>query len=177
MVGHRASFTLTVPPGDDRERLVCDACGHVSYENPKVIVGSVSTWQGRILMAKRAIPPRIGYWTLPAGYLELGETAEAGAVREAWEEARARITLDGLLAVYSIPRISQIQLVFRARLESPDIDAGPESQAVALYDWSEIPWDTLAFPSVRWALHHAREVGNTDGFAPRGNPPGEAGDY
>jgi len=177
MADRPASFTLAVPPGDDRERLVCDACGHVQYENPKVVVGSVSTWQGRVLMAKRAIPPRTGWWTLPAGYLELGETPEAGAAREAWEEARARITLDGLIAVYSIPRISQVQLIYRGRLSSPAIDIGPESQAVALYDWGDIPWDALAFPSVRWALNHAREIGDAERFAPRGNPPGEMGDY
>jgi ADP-ribose pyrophosphatase YjhB (NUDIX family) len=177
MADRSASFSRAVPPGDDRERLVCDACGHVHYENPKIVVGSVSTWQGRILMAKRAIPPRTGYWTLPAGYLELNETPEAGAAREAWEEARARIALDGLLAVYSIPRISQVQLIYRGRLTSSEIGVGPESMDVALYDWSDIPWDALAFPSVRWALGHALEIGDATHFTPRGNPPGELGDY
>lgn len=177
MADRSASFSRTVPPGDDRERLVCDACGHVAYENPKIVVGSVSTWEGRVLMARRAIPPRTGFWTLPAGFLELGETPEAGAAREAWEEARATIVLDGLLAVYSIPRISQVQLIFRGRLLSASIGVGPESLEVALYDWAEIPWTDLAFPSVRWALDHAREVGDAADFAPRGNPPGDFGDY
>lgn len=171
------SFSRQVPPGDDRARLICDACGHVQYENPKVVVGSVVRWQGRILMARRAIPPRTGFWTLPAGYLELGETPEAGAMREAWEEARARIALDALLGVYAIPRISQVQLIFRGALLDPEVSAGPESQEVALYTWDDIPWDDIAFPSVRWALTHAREVGDAVGFAPRNNPPGEFGDY
>ncbi|MEZ5669054.1 MAG: NUDIX hydrolase [Alphaproteobacteria bacterium] len=171
------AFSRIVPQGDDRERLVCDTCGHIQYDNPKVVVGSVSTWQGRILMVRRAIPPRLGFWTLPAGYLELGETAQAGAAREAWEEARARIDLDGLIGLYSIPRISQVQLIFRGRLRSAEIAAGPESQAVALYAWDAIPWDDIAFPSVRWALAHAREIGDAPVFAPRANPPGEVGDY
>lgn len=127
-------------------------------------------------MARRAIPPRTGYWTLPAGYLEQGETAEAGAMREAWEETRARITLDGLIGLYSIPRISLIQLIYRARLNTPDVAPGPESLEVALYDWADIPWDEIAFPSVRWALNHAREIGDSAVFVPRGNPPGEWGD-
>ena len=172
----RLTFSMRVPPGDDRERLVCDSCGHVQYDNPKVVVGSVSTWEGRILMVRRAIPPRIGYWTLPAGYLELGETPEAGAAREAWEEARARIVFDGLIGLYAIPRISQVQLIFRGRLTVPEIAAGEESQDVALYDWDSIPWDQIAFPSVHWALSHAREIGDAEVFAPRTNPPGQLGD-
>ena len=143
-----------VPDGDDRERLVCPDCGYVAYENPKIVVGSVAVWQGQVLLCRRAIAPRRGYWTLPAGYLELHETVETGALREAWEEARARLTLDGLLAVYTIPRISQVQLMFRARLDTPDIAAGPESQAVDLFHWADIPWNDIAFPTVQWALHH-----------------------
>ena len=105
-----------IPDGDDRERLVCPDCGFISYENPKVVVGSVALWDDTILMCRRAIPPRVGYWTLPAGYLETGETTEAGAVRGAWEEARAQIEIDTLLAVYNIPRISQVQMIYRAIL-------------------------------------------------------------
>ena len=98
----------SIPDGDSRERLVCPDCGFISYDNPKVVVGSVAVWEERILLCRRAIPPRVGLWTLPAGYLELNETTDAGAAREAWEEARARIAIDGLLAVYNIPRISQV---------------------------------------------------------------------
>ena len=121
-----------VPTGDDRDRHVCPACGTVHYQNPKVVVGSVCTLGDRLLLCRRAIPPRRGFWTIPAGYLELGETAEEGAVREAWEEARARIELEGLLAVYSVRRIDQVQLLYRARLLDAAVEAGPESLEVRL---------------------------------------------
>ncbi len=166
-----------IPDGDDRERLVCPDCGFISYENPKVVVGSVALWDDTILMCRRAIPPREGFWTLPAGYLETGETTEAGAAREAWEEARARIEIDTLLAVYNIPRISQVQLIYRANLSSPDIAPGPESHEVGLFRWAEIPWDDIAFPSVHWALGHYIETREAVGFPPRVNPTGETGDY
>lgn len=171
------SFTRRVPAGDDRERLVCRDCGYVQYENPKVVVGSVCDWEGRILLCRRAIPPRRGFWTLPAGYLELHETTADGALREAWEEARAKIDLDSVLAVYTITRLSQVQVIYRARLLSPDIAAGPESAEVALFDWAEIPWSDIAFPSVRWALGHYREALDRGDAATRSNPPGEFGDY
>jgi ADP-ribose pyrophosphatase YjhB (NUDIX family) len=166
-----------VPEGDDRLRLVCPDCGFIAYENPKIVVGSVCRWEDRILMCRRAIEPRRGFWTLPAGFLELNETTIDGAVREALEEANARIAVEALLAVYNIPRISQVQLIYRARLLSPEVSAGPESEAVALFRWEEIPWADIAFPSVHWALHHDREVGAGAIFAPRGNPVGLAGDY
>src|SRR3546814_287446 len=115
------------------------------------------------------------FWTLPAGFLELQETAAAGARREAWEEARAELEIDQLLAIYSIPRISQIQLIFRARLTQPDVAVGPETLELDLFEWDAIPWDRLAFPSVHWALRDYREVLGETVFAPRGNPPGEDG--
>lgn len=165
-----------VPPGDDRERLLCPDCGYVAYQNPLIVVGSVVTWresgedEDRILMCRRAIEPRKGYWTLPAGFMEEHETTQAGAMREAWEEARAKIEIDALLAIYDIPRISQVQLIFRARLTSPDVSAGPESLEVALFHWDEIPWADLAFPTVHWALReHRARLGQT-GFAPAINP-------
>jgi len=166
-----------VPDGDTRERLVCADCGFIQYENPKIVVGAVPVWEGKVLLCRRAIAPRIGFWTLPAGYLELGETPEAGAAREAMEEANARIAIDALLGVYSVPRISQVQLIYRARLLDAEFSAGPESQEVSLYGWGEIPWNDLAFPSVRWALAHWREVGDARSFAVRTNPPGESGDH
>jgi ADP-ribose pyrophosphatase YjhB (NUDIX family) len=164
-----------VPEGDDRERLICPDCGFIQYENPKIVVGSVATWQDRILLCRRAINPRVGFWTLPAGYMELNETTADGAKREAWEEARARIEIGALLAVYNIPRLSQVQIFYRARLLSDAVEAGPESREVALFAWDDIPWDDLAFPSVRWALTHHREIGDARDFAPRGNPPGDRG--
>ena len=166
-----------IPAGDTRERLICGDCGFIAYENPKIVVGSVATWEGKILLCKRAIEPRRGWWTLPAGFMELGETTVEAAQREAWEEACARLEIDQLLAVYSIPRISQVQLMYRARLVSPDVRAGEESEAVGLYAWEEIPWDALAFPSVEWALRHFDETRDLAAFAPRSNPPGALGNF
>jgi ADP-ribose pyrophosphatase YjhB (NUDIX family) len=171
------SFVRQVPDGDDRSRLVCADCGFVNYENPKIVVGVVARWQERILMCRRAINPRRGFWTLPAGYLEVNETTADGAQREAREEANAEIELDGLLAVYSIPRLSQVQVIYRARLVHPEVKAGAESLEVRLFGWDEIPWQEIAFPSVHWALGHFRAVGETDAFAARSNPPGEFGNY
>jgi len=151
-------FVRRTPEGDDRQRLTCSDCGFVAYENPKVVVGTVVAEDGRILLCRRAIEPRSGFWTIPAGYLEMGETAEEGAAREAWEEARARIALDGVLAVYSIARLGQVQVLFRGRLAEPGFAAGPESLEVGLFGWDEIPWGEIAFPTVRWALEAWRET-------------------
>lgn len=163
-------FEQRIPQGDDRERAVCTRCGFIDYQNPKIVVGSVALWKTRILLCKRAIEPRKGYWTLPAGYLELNETAEQGALREAWEEARARLKLDRLLAVYSVPRISQVQLMYRAALLSDEVSAGPESEAVGLFEWDDIPWADIAFPTVGWALRQWRDTKDVDAFAPFSNP-------
>jgi ADP-ribose pyrophosphatase YjhB (NUDIX family) len=169
-------FVRTIPDGDDRERLTCPDCGFIAYENPKIVAGSVVSVGAKILMCRRAIEPRKGFWTLPAGFLELHETPEEGAQREAWEEARARIAIDALLAVYSVPRISQVQLIYRATLAEPGFSAGPESQEVALFDWDEIPWHDLAFPSVKWALDEYRSRLGQPVFTPGVNPPGMTGD-
>lgn len=135
----------------------------IDYKNPKVVVGSVCSWGDRLLLCRRSIEPRSGYWTIPAGYLELGETAEQGAMREAMEEANAQIEIDALLAVYSLARIGQVQLLYRARLLSDDVFAGPESADVALLTWDAIPWDDLAFPSVHWILRHAMSIKDQEG--------------
>lgn len=168
-------FVRRVPQGDTYERYVCGDCGHVHYTNPKIVVGAVVAYEERILLCRRAIEPRKGFWTLPAGFLEEHETPEEGARREAREEACADITLDALLAVYSVPRISQVQLMYRASLEKPHFSAGPESEEVALFDWEKIPWDEAAFPSVHWALHHYRAARDKKTFAPFTNPHGENG--
>jgi ADP-ribose pyrophosphatase YjhB (NUDIX family) len=172
----RGPCVTRIPEGDNRPRLVCDDCGFVAYENPKVVVGSVTRWDGRILLCRRAIEPRRGFWTLPAGYLELHEETAAGACREALEEACARIEIDGLLAVYNIPRLSQVQLIYRARLLDGEIAPGPESLEVRLFAPEEIPWDELAFPSVRWALEQYFEAVRTGDRTTHGNPPGATGD-
>ncbi len=165
-----------MPDGDDRERHVCGDCGWIHYVNPKIVVGAVVTYGDKYLLCRRAIEPRSGYWTMPAGYLEEGESAEAGARREADEEACADIVIDSLLAVYSIPRISQVQLIYRAVIERPEFAAGPESQEVALFAWDEIPWDEAAFPSLHWALNQHRAVIGVASYSPFANPEGWNGD-
>ena len=150
------NFALQIPEGDDRLREVCSTCGFINYVNPKIVVGSVVVLDDKFLICRRAIAPRTGFWTLPAGFLEEKETAEEGARREAREEACAEIEIDGLLGCYSVPRISQVQLMFRARLVNPAIAPGPESTEVKLVTWDEIPWQELAFPSVHWALNDFR---------------------
>lgn len=169
----RGPSVRRIPEGDTRERMICAECGFVLYDNPKIVVGSVARWGERVLMCRRAINPRRGYWTLPAGYLELNEATSAGAEREAWEEAQAKIRIEGLLAIYDIPRISQVQLIYRARLLDDAVAAGPESLEVRLFGWDEIPWDDIAFPSVRWALHHEREARLSGDFTTRTAPPAD----
>lgn len=161
-----ARFQTCVPPGDERERLVCGDCGWIHYVNPKIVVGAVVTTRDNFLLCRRAIEPRAGFWTMPAGYMEEGESAEAGAVREVWEEATARVRLDALLAVYSIPVISQVQLIYRGELIQPDFAPGLESLETRLFAWDEIPWNELAFPSVTWALQHFQSVRGQTAFAP-----------
>jgi len=163
-------FHIDIPDGDNRERNICRTCGFIDYDNPKIVVGSVVRFEDKILLCRRAIEPRHGYWTIPAGFLEHNESAEAGAWREAHEEAEAHIEIDRLLAVYSIPRISQIQLIYRATLPTPEFGAGIESLEVKLFDWEDIPWDELAFPSVHWALTQARDVWDQEAFPPFSNP-------
>jgi ADP-ribose pyrophosphatase YjhB (NUDIX family) len=145
-----------IPEGDSRERLVCGDCGFIRYDNPKIIAGAVVTHDDRFLLCRRAIEPRHGFWTLPAGFMELGETPEEGAAREAYEEATARIEIGELLAVYTIRHISQVQMIYRATLATPDFAPGVESLEVRLCTWEEIPWNDLAFPSVQWALEDHR---------------------
>ena len=165
------NFSRRIPDGDNLVRDVCDTCGFIGYQNPKLVVGAVVTADdGRFLLCKRAIEPRAGYWTLPAGYLELNETPEDGARREAMEEANADILIDRVLAIYSITRLSQIQIIYRATLKRPEFSAGPESTDVALYDWNDIPWDDIAFPSVHWALNQFKDSFGQDHFAPFSNP-------
>lgn len=170
-------FTKQVPEGDTHERHVCGDCGWIHYINPKVVVGAVVSHQGGILLCRRAIEPRYGFWTIPAGYMEERETSEAGAMREAREEACADIAIDALLAVYNIPRISQVQLIYRATLAKSGFAAGPESLEVQLFGWDDIPWAELAFPSVHWALKQFREVEGKVAFPTFTNPPGELGNY
>lgn len=154
MSGDYGPREYKIPDGDDRERLVCPECHYIAYDNPKLVVGSVATdTEGRILLCRRAIPPRPGYWTIPAGYLEQWETLTEGTRREAWEEAGANLETGPMLAIYDLPHIAQVQVFYRASLCNNDIAAGVESQEVRLFDWADIPWDELAFPTVHKILH------------------------
>jgi ADP-ribose pyrophosphatase YjhB (NUDIX family) len=172
-----SGFVRRIPEGDLLERMVCADCGHIAYENPKVVVGAVVVADGAVLLCRRAIEPRVGFWTLPAGYLELGETLEEGAVRETWEEAQARVGLDGILGIFSISRIGQVHVMFRARFAagaaSPRFAAGAESLEVGLFAWSDIPWNRLAFPSVHWTLDAWHRSGTSPLGVPAGNPQGD----
>jgi ADP-ribose pyrophosphatase YjhB (NUDIX family) len=164
--GHR--FQRRVPPGDDRPRRVCRDCGFVDYRNPKVVVGAVVVHGERVLLCRRAISPARGSWTLPAGHLERGETAEEGAVREAWEEAGARIEIEALLGVHTSAAAGVVHVLYCARLESPHVVPGPESLEVRLVPWGAVPWRLLAFPADAWALERARSQGarTPDGVRP-----------
>lgn len=164
-------FHMEIPDGDDKLRRVCAHCRFIDYVNPKIVAGAVVTQGDRILLCKRAIEPRKGYWTLPAGFMEEGETVEEAARREAQEEACADIRIQQLLAVYSVPRIAQVQVMFRAELAS-DIAAGPESEEVGLFAWQEIPWSELAFPTVVWALTQFASTRHLAAFPPFSNPQG-----
>jgi ADP-ribose pyrophosphatase YjhB (NUDIX family) len=170
------SFRREIPAGDTHERDVCATCGFINYVNPKIVTGSIVRHESKIMLCRRAIEPRVGYWTLPAGFMEVGETAEQAAMREAREEANASIVIDRLLAVYTIPRIAQVQIMYLAHLGDESFSAGPESLEVMMAGWDEIPWGDIAFPTVTWALQQYRSVEGRDDFAPFSNPAGDMGD-
>ena len=141
-----------VPPGDLVPRYVCASCNTVFYENPKIVVGCVPEYDGRILLCRRAIEPRKGFWTVPAGFMENGETLEGGAARETWEEAQARVEIGSLLAVVNVVHAHQVHIFFRGRLPAPEFAAGAESLATELFAVEHIPWVEIAFPSTDFAL-------------------------
>jgi ADP-ribose pyrophosphatase YjhB (NUDIX family) len=145
-----------IPAGDNRVRAVCPNCATVHYVNPKIVVGTIPVWQGRILLCKRAIEPRHGFWTLPAGFMETGETTEQGALRETLEEAGARVQLAGLYSLIDVPHVEQVHLFYRGQLLDADFAAGEESLEVRLFEPAQIPWNDLAFRTVsktlRWFL-------------------------
>jgi ADP-ribose pyrophosphatase YjhB (NUDIX family) len=149
-----APVVRRVPPGDSLPRAVCDACGSVHYQNPKLVLGTVPEWQGRLLLCRRAIEPRYGYWTLPAGYMENDETAGAAALRETLEEAGARVELLGAYSMISVPRVNQVHVFYRARLLDLEFRPGVESLEVALFEESMMPWKDIAFRTVGLTLRH-----------------------
>lgn len=141
-------LALRIPEGDTLPRHVCAACGEIHYQNPKVVVGCLPQCDDRVLLCRRAIEPRLGLWTLPAGFLENGETIAAGAARETLEEANARVTMGELYTVISLPYINQIYMMYRAQLTDLDFGPGPESLEVRLLTEDEIPWEQLAFRTI-----------------------------
>ncbi|MDP1536466.1 MAG: NUDIX hydrolase [Burkholderiales bacterium] len=149
-----SAVALKIPAGDTLPRYVCDTCSTIHYQNPKMIVGCIAEWENRILLCRRAIEPRYGLWTVPAGFMENGETTAQGALRETLEEANARVEVGPLYALYNIPHINQVYLLFRARLLDLDFSAGAETLETRLCDEADIPWDALAFATVRNTLTH-----------------------
>jgi ADP-ribose pyrophosphatase YjhB (NUDIX family) len=143
---------VRVPEGDNMPRHVCDACGTIHYMNPKVVVGCIPEWEDRILICRRAIEPRYGLWTLPAGFMENGETVQQGAARETLEEASAEVSVGALYALFNLPHINQIYMLFRARMERPEFGPGTESLEVELVREDQIPWDEIAFPVIAETL-------------------------
>lgn len=143
---------LRVPAGDTRPRFVCAACKTIHYENPKIVAGCIPEWQDKVLLCRRAIEPRHGLWTLPAGFMENDETTIEAAARETLEEAQARVAISGLYALFNLPHINQVYVMFRAQLLDLNFGPGSESLEVALFDEHEIPWDELAFAVVRETL-------------------------
>ncbi len=164
--------SLAIPPDDNRLRHVCAHCGSIHYQNPKMVIGSIPLWEedGRVLLCRRAIEPRHGYWTLPAGFMENSETTEEAALRETLEEAGARVELQGLFTLLNVPHVHQVHLFYRARLLDLDYVAGTESLECRLFSELEIPWDELAFPTVSHTLklffadHASHREGKAFGF-------------
>ncbi len=147
-----ARLEWRIPEGDQHFRHVCPACGTIHYENPKMVVGCIPEWEDQILLCRRAIEPRSGFWTLPAGFMENGETAAEGAMRETWEEAGARVTVGPLYNLFNLPHINQVYLMFRAQLLDLQHSPGVESLETRLYREADIPWEQLAFRTVRLTL-------------------------
>jgi ADP-ribose pyrophosphatase YjhB (NUDIX family) len=148
------AVAYVVPADDNRERAVCPGCKTIHYENPLNVVGTVPVWGEQVLLCKRAIEPRYGFWTLPAGFMELGETLADGAIRETVEEAGAKIELQELFTVLNVARVGQVHLFYRARMVDATLDPGPETLEARLFHEHEIPWDEIAFRTVRDTLQH-----------------------
>lgn len=154
-----SKLELKIPDGDNIHRFVCPVCEMIHYQNPRVIVGCIPVYEEQILLCKRAIKPRYGYWTLPCGFLENGETTQSGAARETMEEANAVVEIGHLYCVYNVPQINQVHLIYYAEMKKPEFSAGIESLEVQLYKTNELPLNDLAFHSIRFALNKYLEHG------------------
>jgi ADP-ribose pyrophosphatase YjhB (NUDIX family) len=160
-----AAVELRVPADDNRARHICTACGIIHYQNPRMVIGSIPEWEDKILLCRRAIEPRYGYWTLPGGFMENGESAGGAAIRETLEEANARIEIIDLYSMYSLPYIDQVHMLFRARLLDLNFGPGSESLEVRLFAEDEIPWTELAFRPIRYSLEHYFSELSKDAFS------------
>jgi len=149
-----APVALQIPPGDNLPRYVCTACGTVHYQNPKMVIGCIPEWQGEVLLCRRAIEPRSGLWTLPAGFMENGETVAQAALRETLEEAHARVELTDMFSVLSVPHVNQVHIFYRARLLDREFRPGAESLDVQLFPEGDIPWQQLAFRTISTTLRY-----------------------
>jgi ADP-ribose pyrophosphatase YjhB (NUDIX family) len=147
-----ATVEIKIPEGDTRERFVCSACVSIHYENPRNVVGTIPLWEDKVLLCKRAIQPRMGFWTLPAGFLEINESTQAGAQRETLEEAGAHVEIGPLFSLLNVTHAEQVHLFYLAKMQEPIFSAGIESLEVALFSESEIPWQDIAFPTVTKTL-------------------------
>lgn len=159
-----SAVSLRIPAGDSLPRYVCDTCSSIHYSNPKLVVGSIPEWEDRILLCRRAIEPRHGYWTLPAGFMEDNETTAEAAERETREEANATIELGAMFSLISVPHISQVHIIYRARLMNLDFHPGEESLDVALFREQDIPWDEIAFRTIHLTLRRYFDDRRAGGF-------------
>lgn len=148
------SIQLIIPEGDSRQRHVCGSCDTIHYQNPRIIAGCLPVWEDKVLLCKRAINPRKGFWTLPAGFMEIGETIEQAAIRETLEEANAVVKTDQLYALFNLPHIAQVYMIYRSSLPVPEFSSGVESLETRLFTEQEIPWDELAFETMRLSLKY-----------------------
>lgn len=160
-----AALSLRIPAGDNLPRYVCDQCGAVHYQNPKIVVGCIPEWEGRVLLCRRAIEPRHGLWTIPAGFMENGETTLQAAARETLEEANARVNVGALYALYNLPHYNQVYLIFLGRLADSGYSPGEESLETRLFAPEDIPWEQIAFQAVHHSLSQfVAESRQGDGF-------------
>jgi ADP-ribose pyrophosphatase YjhB (NUDIX family) len=160
-----APVVKRIPPGDTLERWVCDQCGEIHYQNPRLVVGCVPEFETRILLCRRAIEPRYGYWTLPAGFMENDETTGEAALRETLEEAGARVELGAPFSMVSVPRVNQVHLFFRAKVVDLEFKPGEETLEVMLFEEARIPWDEIAFRTVGYTLKRWFEDRKKGNFA------------
>jgi ADP-ribose pyrophosphatase YjhB (NUDIX family) len=176
-----AEVELKIPPGDNLPRYICTSCTQIHYQNPKVVVGCLPVWEDKLLLCKRAIEPRYGLWTLPAGFMENGETTQQGAARETLEEAGARVEVRKLYTLFNLPHIDQIYMLFFSRLLDLDFSPGTESLEVSLFEDHQIPWNQIAFPVIKETLKRYLDDRNLEELPlrsatilrKRGDPPGD----